>query len=713
MKKYVLITVLFFGSFHTYSQNYYTQERRNDSLKLDSLKQALPALKGKEKIDALNKASEMFASFYGFGGFIHRVDSMKLYSEKANLEANKIGYKYGIAKSLLGLVNSKVFQRIKDSTAKKYIQQSILIGEEIKSDSILAMAYYQLAAFEHEVDNYKKAIQYFEKTGDYGTVGEVYTWLCMHYTSKGEYEEAFEYAQKSLELSKKNAHTAWGHELVQWALYNMADLYKAAGDYETAMSCLRQAREYGKLHELEWNMDDGIGELLALMNKPDSSLYYLQNFKRNAPMNQLGADMFIGETYLRMKEYGKAKQLFQYVVDSLKKSKNPFLPFLTRGLINLGKAYAGEKNYKSAFKYTKEGYKIIHYFTDPQFVMETYKLLADVYHHLGNNDSAYFYLNKYTTLKDSAQNKQFLWRLNSKLNKYKQIAENAKKEAQIALLNKENKIKQQQLKQEAMLKKFLFIFLVVLLLAGIFIFRNLTLKRKNDQLKNGKQQAVLQERATRLEMQALRAQMNPHFIFNCLSSINCFILENETEKASDYLTRFSRLIRMVLTNSEKSLITLDEELKMLKLYLDMERLRFENSFDYNITYTNDVEAETVLVPPLLLQPFCENAIWHGLMNKEGKGHLTITIMKENEYLNCVIRDDGIGRAKAGELNKGSAKKEKSMGLKITTERLSLFNQDKEGHTFYEIDDITDENGDINGTKVSVRIRHKNLMEAVA
>ena len=712
MKKYLLIAVLFFGSFYAYSQNY-TQERKKDSLELDSLKGVLPALKGKERIDALNKASDMFAAFYGFGGFVHRADSMKLYSVLANQEANKIGYKYGIAKSLIGLVNSKSYQGIKDSASKKYILQAISIAEEIENDSLLAISYYHLAGFEDEEGNYKKAIHYFERAGDNGTIGEVYTWLCMHYTYKGEYEEAFEYGQKSLDLSKKNAHTAWGHELVQWGLYNMANLYKAAGDYETAMGCLRQAREYGKLHELEWNMDDGIGELFALMNNPDSSLYYLQNFKRTAPMNQLGADMFIGETYLSMKEYGKAKQLFQYVVDSLKKSKNPFLPFLTRGLINMGKAYAGEKKYNNAFKYTKEGYKIIHYFTDPQFVMDTYKLFSDIYHHLGKDDSAYFYLNKYTTLKDAAQNKQFLWRLNSKLNKYKQVADNAKKEAQIALLNKDNKIKQQQLKQEAMLKNYLFIFLVVLLVAGIFIFRNLTLKRKNDQLKNGKQQAELQERAIRLEIQALRAQMNPHFIFNCLSSINCFILENETEKASDYLTRFSRLIRMVLTNSEKSLITLDEELKMLKLYIDMERLRFENSFDYNITYTNDVEAETVLVPPLLLQPFCENAIWHGLMNKEGQGHLTITIMKENEYLNCVITDDGIGRAKAGELNKGTAKKEKSMGLKITTERLSLFNQDKEGHTFYEIDDITDEDGDIAGTKVSVRIRHKNLMEAVA
>jgi tetratricopeptide (TPR) repeat protein len=353
------MTVLFTWSCQAFSQNY-TLERRADSLKLDSLKRTLPGLKGEEKVDALNTASEMFSGFYGFGGFIHRVDSMKVYSEKANQEANKIGYKYGIAKSLLGLVNVKGFQRIKDSTSKRDLQEAILIGEEIKNDSILAKAYYHLAGFEDEVGNYKKAIQYFERAGDYGTVGEVYTWLCMHFTYDGEYEEAFEYAQKSLELSKKNAHTAWGHELVQWALYNMADLYKAAGDYESAMNCLRQAREYGRLHELEWNMDDGIGELFALMNKPDSSLYYLQSFKRNAPMNQLGADMFIGETYLSMKEYQKANQLFHYVVDSLKKSKDPFLPFLTRGLINVGKACAGEKNYKDALKYTKEGYKIIH-----------------------------------------------------------------------------------------------------------------------------------------------------------------------------------------------------------------------------------------------------------------------------------------------------------------------------------------------------------------
>jgi sensor histidine kinase YesM len=254
---------------------------------------------------------------------------------------------------------------------------------------------------------------------------------------------------------------------------------------------------------------------------------------------------------------------------------------------------------------------------------------------------------------------------------------------------------------------------LVFFIAGIFIFRSLNLKRKNDRLKSGKQQAELQEKATRLEMQALRAQMNPHFIFNCLSSINCFILVNDTEKASDYLTRFSRLIRMVLNNSEKSLITLEEELKMLGLYLDMERLRFENSFDYNITYTNDVDAAAVLIPPLLLQPFCENAIWHGLMHKDGHGHLNINILKEKEFLNCIITDDGVGRERAEALNSLSAKKEKSMGLKITAERLSLFNGEKEMNHFYEMDDVINENGSVEGTKISIKIKHRDLMEAVA
>ena len=213
----------------------------------------------------------------------------------------------------------------------------------------------------------------------------------------------------------------------------------------------------------------------------------------------------------------------------------------------------------------------------------------------------------------------------------------------------------------------------------IFIFRILTLKRKNalirQQLENEKKQVELQQRATELEMQALRAQMNPHFIFNCLSSINKFILKNDTDAASDYLTRFSRLIRQVLTNSQLSLVPLGDEIEMLRLYLDMERLRFSDSFDYNISYENTIEPEMIYIPPMLLQPFCENAIWHGLMHLPAtrQGRLEVQMGVHDGQLQCEITDNGVGRKRAAELQSKSGARQKSFGLKITTERLALFN----------------------------------------
>ena len=178
--------------------------------------------------------------------------------------------------------------------------------------------------------------------------------------------------------------------------------------------------------------------------------------------------------------------------------------------------------------------------------MDSYELISRLHHQLGKNDSAYHYLHQYTLLKDSANNRQFLWKLNMKLNNYKRASEDAKKEARLGFLDRDNKIKEQKLKQQAQLKNFLFLGLLSLVIISFLVFRWLSAKRKNEILAHEKINAELQRKASELEMQALRAQMNPHFIFNCLSSINRFILKNETEAASDYLTRFSRLIRMVL-----------------------------------------------------------------------------------------------------------------------------------------------------------------------
>jgi len=244
----------------------------------------------------------------------------------------------------------------------------------------------------------------------------------------------------------------------------------------------------------------------------------------------------------------------------------------------------------------------------------------------------------------------------------------------------------------------------------------ITIKKTIEEVKRIKETAralhenlVLKQKATELEMQALRSQMNPHFIFNCLSSINRFILKNESETASDYLTKFSRLIRMVLNNSVNPLISLEDELEMLRLYLDLERLRFKYAFDFTIRFQNQFEVSSISLPPLLLQPFAENAIWHGLMHKEGQGTLEIAFEFENNVLTCSITDNGVGRKNAETFKSKSAEKQKSMGMQITAERLALLNENFE-QTNFNVEDLVDAEGQAAGTRVTLKIRYKETIE---
>lgn len=158
------------------------------------------------------------------------------------------------------------------------------------------------------------------------------------------------------------------------------------------------------------------------------------------------------------------------------------------------------------------------------------------------------------------------------------------------------------------------------------------------------------------------------------------------------------------------MIPLSDEIEMLRLYLDMERLRFSETFNYNIVYENTIEPETIYIPPMLLQPFCENAIWHGLMHKEGPGKLEVIMSLQNGELQCIIADNGVGREKAAELKNRSNGKQKSFGLKITTERLALFNNEKAVHSFYKTEDVLDQNGNIAGTMVILNIKFRNSVQ---
>lgn len=207
-----------------------------------------------------------------------------------------------------------------------------------------------------------------------------------------------------------------------------------------------------------------------------------------------------------------------------------------------------------------------------------------------------------------------------------------------------------------------------------------------------------------VRMKALRAQMNPHFIFNCLNSIQLYTSNNEAVKATDYLNRFSKLIRLVLENSRSEKVTLHKELEALELYLQMESMRFKDKLRYDMEIAQELDTELIEIPPLLLQPYVENAIWHGLMHKPEGGFVNINVeLSQNDSLRIRITDDGIGRSMAAELKSKSATLHKSFGMKMTGERISLINQIYHVQTKVRINDLMDADGNAAGTEVVIEI----------
>lgn len=216
--------------------------------------------------------------------------------------------------------------------------------------------------------------------------------------------------------------------------------------------------------------------------------------------------------------------------------------------------------------------------------------------------------------------------------------------------------------------------------------------------------AETRQKMAEAEMQALRAQMNPHFIFNCLNSINRYIVKSDQATASLYLTRFAKLIRLILDNSNSKNVILANELEALKLYIEMESLRFDKKFTYALTLDPAVPADTIEVPPLIIQPYIENAIWHGLLHRDDGGHLQITVSMVNErLLKCVIEDNGVGREKAAALKSKSVTTKKSLGMELTESRLLLLSQYAEIRSSVVIEDLKDDKGEAAGTRVTLNI----------
>jgi ligand-binding sensor domain-containing protein/two-component sensor histidine kinase len=214
-------------------------------------------------------------------------------------------------------------------------------------------------------------------------------------------------------------------------------------------------------------------------------------------------------------------------------------------------------------------------------------------------------------------------------------------------------------------------------------------------------QKTYEQKLADSEMQTLRSQMNPHFLFNTLNSINSYIIQNKTTIASEYLTTFSKLMRNILELSKQEKVTLDKELNALKMYIELEALRLENKFDYSIVVDRSIEASSTYIPSLIIQPFVENAIWHGLHNKPDSGHIDINIKEQGEQLIIIVEDNGIGRAAAAALKKQTVT-HKSFGIDITINRIKILDP----QNTVEVKDLYSPTSEAMGTKIIIHINNK-------
>lgn len=239
-------------------------------------------------------------------------------------------------------------------------------------------------------------------------------------------------------------------------------------------------------------------------------------------------------------------------------------------------------------------------------------------------------------------------------------------------------------------------------IVAIAIKYRITEIRKQEKIKSDYNKMLAE-----VEMKALRAQMNPHFLFNCLNSINRYIVVNDSVKASGYLTKFSKLIRLILDNSSNDTATLENEINLLKLYIEMETMRFDGKFTYEITIDAQLATETITIPSMIIQPYVENAIWHGLLNKGDKGNLLLQVaLIESGKLKVIVEDNGIGRQKASELKSKSALKQKSYGMQITDDRIKAINQLYATGAEVKIEDLYTKDNQCCGTRVELIIPYK-------
>ncbi len=357
----------------------------------------------------------------------------------------------------------------------------------------------------------------------------------------------------------------------------------------------------------------------------------------------------------------------------------------------IGNAYASQRDYGNAIEYLQKSIDEAGGKADLIVQKDATRRLSEVYRDAGQFNKALLAYQDYVDLVDKLYSKKeqeisqaarFSKDIVSKQNRILSL------ESDRALSESKYQLSEEQAKRQKLIIYSLIGGLILLLIGAFLMFKYIKQQRLANNL---------------LALKSLRSQMNPHFIFNALNSVNSFIASNDERTANKYLTDFSLLMRAVLENSEEDFIPLEKEIKLIELYTQLEHFRFQDKFDYNINVDKNIKVEDFVIPPMLLQPYIENAVWHGLRYKKTKGKLEITISQTKpEEIKITITDDGIGRKKSKALKTENQQKQNSKGMGNIKKRVSILNDMYKDKVDVFIDDFQDEEDA--GTKVVVTLK---------
>lgn len=556
--------------------------------------------------------------------------------------------------------------------------------------------------------DFNAAINYFEQvaTGSRRTNKKVLASRCLFELSRLYYaerllERAYSFSQKALRKARLNNEQAWEsiylNQLgeIQLEIGNsdvakefFIDARNAATKFNLAQIKAIAKSNLGQVYILEKRYSDAINQLQDALG----ILYRLDNDEEVAK-----AHLRIGKSYFNVKQYDLARDNYKLGLNIAASLQDELKTAVFHSL--LGRLYTVKNDFNKALSHISQAITIQKKMGASLQLSISFTYAAALYSKQQQFEKAFHYLTKHKELTDSlqaAETQRKIAELNSLFQSEHKELLILEQQKELEEKTNEQLIKDQELENKELRNQQLYFLITAIVLLFIIVFIALTLKNKQDKLKQ-------EHKALELQQTIFRSQMNPHFIFNAMSVIQSYIYENDNEKSSKLLVNFSKLMRLILENSSKEFIPLTVELEILERYLKIQKIRFENRFSFEINTENINNTEAIGVPPMLMQPFIENAIEHGRLDQIKGGLIKIGAVIQKDLIVLTIEDNGIGINKAKQYKKDN--QHKSMAMDITQERINLLNMEHNANGSMQIKDLS-ESGK-KGTSVTIKTVYRS------